>query len=112
MNNYDVNGDFMFHKQPTSANDVARMQKTRNPIIETDKNTENLVNISKQQTNILNTNAQINKENAETIRHLANQIEEMHKSANKQYKTSLIVSILAGTFAFGSFLLALIQCFR
>ena len=112
MNDYDVYGDFMFYKQPTSANDVARMQKTRNPIIQTDKNTESLVNISKQQTNILNTNAQINKENAETIKHLANQIEEMQKSADKQYRTSLLVSILAGIFAFGSFILALIQCFR
>lgn len=112
MNDYDIYGNFINTGQISSARQLATRQKERNPIIETDKNTENLVNISKQQTNILNTNAQINKENSETIRHLANQIEEMHKSANEQYKTSLIVSILAGTFAFGSFLLALIQCFR
>lgn len=112
MNDYDVYGDFMFYKQPTSANDVARMQKTRNPIIQTDKNTESLVNISKQQTNILNTNAQINKENSETIKHLVNQIETMQISADKQYSISLKVSICAAVCAFGSLILGLIQIFK
>ena len=112
MNDYDVYGNFINTGQISSARQLATRQKARNPIIETDKNTENLVNISKQQTNILNANAQITKENAKTIKYLANQIEEMQKTADKQYRTSLLVSILAGIFAFGSFILALIQCFR
>ena len=47
--------------------------------------------------------------NAEAISNLANQTKLNQEATNKQFKTSLFVSIAVGLFAVGSFILALIQ---
>lgn len=110
MNNY--NPAFLYPKQPTSAHEVAEMAKQRNPIIETDKNMEKCLVESKQQTQVLNKTQNIIKENAKTIEELTQQVKTIQESSNKQYKTTLTVSIVTGLFAAGSFILALIQIFK
>jgi len=110
--NYNYNSAFLYPKQPTSAHEVAEMAKQRNPIIETDKNMEKCLVESKQQTQVLNKTQNIIKENAKTIEELTQQVKTIQESSNKQYKTTLKVSIVTGLFAAGSFILALIQIFK
>lgn len=110
--NYNYNSAFLYPKQPTSAHEVAEMAKQRNPIIETDKNMEKCLVESKQQTQVLNKTQCIIEENAKTIEKLTQQVKTIQESSNKQYKTALIVSIVTGLFAAGSFILALIQIFK
>lgn len=110
--NYNYNPAFLYPKQPTSAHEVAEMAKQRNPIIETDKNMEKCLVESKQQTQVLNKAQYIIEENAKTIEELTRQVKTIQDSSNKQYKTTLIVSIVTGLFAAGSFILALIQVFK
>lgn len=110
--NYNYNSAFLYSKQPTSAHEVAEMAKQRNPIIETDKNMEKCLVESKQQTQVLNKTQNIIIENAKTIEELTQQVKIIQESSNKQYKTTLIVSIVTGLFAAGSFILALIQIFK
>ncbi len=110
--NYNYNSAFLYPKQPTSAHEVAEMAKQRNPIIETDKNMEKCLIESKQQTQVLNKTQNIIEQNAQTIEELTQQVKTIQESSNKQYKTTLIVSIVTGLFAAGSFILALIQIFK
>ena len=106
--NYNYNSAFLYPKQPTSAHEVAEMAKQRNPIIETDKNMEKCLVESKQQTQVLNKTQYIIEENTKTIEELTQQVKTIQDSSNKQYKTTLIVSIVTGLFAASSFILALI----
>lgn len=110
--NYNYNSAFLYPKQPTSAHEVAEMAKQRNPIIETDKNMEKCLVESKQQTQVLNKTQYIIEENTKTIEELTQQVKTIQDSSNKQYKTTLIVSIVTGLFAASSFILALIQVFK
>lgn len=110
--NYNYNSTFLYPKQPTSAHEVAEMAKQRNPIIETDKNIEKCLIENKHQTQTLNDTQKIINENAEIIKQLSLQIKSMEESSSKQYRTGLIVSIITGVFAAGSFILALIQIFK
>lgn len=110
--NYNYNSAFLYPKQPTSAHEVAEMAKQRNPIIETDKNMEKCLVESKQQTQVLNKTQYIIEENAKTIEELTKQVKTIQDSSSTQYKTTLIVSIVTGLFAAGSFILALIQVFK
>lgn len=109
---YNYNLAFLQSKQPTSAREVAQMAKQRNPIIEANKNMEKCLVESKQQTQVLNNTKDIIKENAKTIEELTQQVTTIQKSSNKQHKTTLIVSIVTGLFAAGSFILSLIQVFK
>ena len=84
MNNYNIYGNFMNNSQISSARQMVMRQNTRNPIIETDKNIEILVN----------------------------HIKEIQICTNKQFKISLMVAISAVILAFGSFVLSLIQFFK
>ena len=88
------------------------MNKQRNPIIETDKNIERCLVENQYQTQTLNETQKILNENAEIVKQLSQQVKSMEKSSNKQYKIGLIVSIVTGLFAAGSFILALIQIFK
>lgn len=110
--NYNYNSTFLYPKQPTSAYEVAEMAKQRNPIIETDKNIERCLVENKYQTQTLNETQKILNENAEIVKQLSQQVKSMEESSNKQYKIGLIVSIVTGLFAAGSFILALIQIFK
>lgn len=110
--NYNYNPAFLYSKQPTSAREIAEIEKQRNPIIETDKNMEKCLVESKQQTQVLNKTQYIIEENAKTIEELTQQVKTIQDSSNKQYKTTLIVSIVTGIFAAGSFILALVQVFK
>lgn len=109
---YNYNSLFLYPKQPTSAYEVAEMAKQRNPVIETDKNLEKCLNENKYQTRVLNQTQEIINENAEIIKQLSSQVKTIQEASNKQYKTTLIVSIVTGLFAAGSFILALIQIFK
>ena len=111
MNN-NYNPTFLYPKQPTSAHEVAEMSKQRNPIIETDKNMEKCFVESKEQTQILNKTQYIVERNAKTIEELTQQVKIIQESSNKQYKTTLIVSIVTGIFGAGSFILELIKNFK
>lgn len=111
MNN-NYNPAFLYPKQPTSAHEVAEMAKQRNPIIETDKNMEKCLVESKQQTQVLNKTQYIIEENAKTIEELTQQVKTIQDSSNKQYNTTLFVSIVTGIFAASSFILALIEFFK
>lgn len=88
------------------------MEKQRNPIIETDKNIERCLVENQYQTQTLNETQKILNENSEIVKQLSQQVKSMEKSSNKQYKIGLIVSIVTGLFAAGSFILALIQIFK
>lgn len=110
--NKNYNPAFLYPKQPASAYEVAEIAKQRDPIIETDKNMEKCLVESKQQTKVLNKTQYIIEENAKTIEELTQQVKTIQDSSNKQYKTTLIVSIITGIFAAGSFILALIQVFK
>lgn len=110
--NYNYNSAFLYSKQPTSAHEVAEMVRQRNPIIETDKNIERCLVENKFQTQTLNETQKILNENAEIVKQLSQQVKSMEESSNKQYKIGLIVSIVTGLFAAGSFILALIQIFK
>ncbi|MCM1010040.1 MAG: hypothetical protein NC390_04055 [Fusobacterium sp.] len=109
--NYNYNQAFLYPKQPTSAREVREMAKQRNPIIETDKNIEKCLVEGKYQTQLLNDTQKIINENAEIVKQLSLQIKSIEDSSNKQYKTALIISIITGLFAAGSFVLALIQVY-
>ena len=67
---------------------------------------------SKQQTQVLNKTQYIIEENAKTIEELTQQVKTIQDSSNKQYKTTLFVSIVTGIFAASSFILALIEFFK
>ncbi len=110
MNNYNEN--FLYPKQPTSAHEVYVMSKQRNPIIETDKNIEKLFNVNNKQTQLLSNVIDITNKNAIAINNLAKQMQSSQEITDKQFKISLIVSIVTGLFAAGSFILTLIQCFK
>lgn len=110
--NYNYNSAFLYPKQPTSAYEVAKMAKQRNPIIETDKNIEKCLVENKHQSQILNETQTILNKNAEIVKQLSRQVKLMEESSNKQYEIGLIVSIVTGLFAAGSFILALIQIFK
>lgn len=110
--NYNYNSAFLCPKEPTSARKGAEMAKQRNPIIETDKNMEKCLVENKRQTQVLNKTQYIIEENAKTIEELTRQVKTIQDSSNKQYKTTLIVSVVTGLFAAGSFILALIQLFK
>ena len=103
------NNAFLYPRQPTSAKDVYEMDKQRNPIIETDKNIEKSLSENIKQTQLLNNVLEITNRNAMAIDNLANQIYLSQETTNKQFKISLIVSIVVGLFAAGSFILALIK---
>lgn len=109
---YNYNSAFLYPKQPTSAREVAEMAKQRNPIIETDKNIEKCLVENKYQTQALNETQKIINENVAIVNQLSQQVKSMEESSNKQYKIGLIVSIVTGIFAAGSFILALIQIFK
>ena len=109
--NYNCNSAFSYLKQPTSAREVDEMAKQRNPIIETDKNIKKCLIENKYQNQVLSKTQKIINENAEIVKQLSSQVKSMEKSSNKQCKTGLIVSIVTGIFAAGSFILALIQIF-
>lgn len=96
--NYNAYGDFRFPRRSNSAQDIVRMRKIRNPYIETDRNTEHLVLMNREQTNILNQTVQIDKENFETVKILLNQIKENKVSADKQFKFSAVIALLAAPF--------------
>jgi len=106
-NNY--NDYYLYPKQPTSARDVQVMSQQRNPIIESDKNIEKSLNENIKQTQLLNNVLEITNRNAVAINNLANQMYLNQEATNKQFKISLIVSIVVGLFAAGSFVLALIK---
>lgn len=108
MNN-NYNDYYLYPKQPTSARDVQIMNQQRNPIIETDKNIEKSLNENIKQTQLLNNVIEMTNRNAGAISNLANQTKLNQEATNKQFKTSLFVSIVAGLFAAGSFILALIK---
>lgn len=108
MNN-NYNDYYLYPKQPTSARDVQIMSQQRNPIIETDKNIEKSLNENIKQTQSLNNVIEMTNRNTEAISNLANQTKLNQEATNKQFKTSLFVSIAVGLFAAGSFILALIQ---
>ena len=107
MNN-NYNDYYLYPKQPTSARDVQIMSQQRNPIIETDKNIEKSLNENIKQTQLLNHVIEMTNRNAEATSNLVIQTKLNQESANKQFKTSLFVSIVAGLFAAGSFILALL----
>ena len=109
---YNYNPIFLYPKQPTSAYEGAEMEKQRNPIIETDKNIEKCLVENKYQTQALNETHKIINENAKIVKQLSQQVKSMEESSNTQYKTGLIISIITGLFAAGSFILALIQIFK
>ena len=88
--NYNAYGDFRFPRRSNSAQDIVRMRKIRNPYIETDRNTEHLVLMNREQTNILNQTAQINKENFETVKILLNQIKENMQINNLNFLPLLL----------------------
>ena len=106
MNN-NYNDYYLYPKQPTSAHDVQIMNQQRNPIIETDRNIEKSLNENIKQTQLLNHIIDMANKNAEAISNLTNQTKLNQEAADKQFKTSLIVSIVVGLFAAGSFILAL-----
>ena len=106
MNN-NYNDYYLYPKQPTSACDVLTMNQQRNPIIETDRNIEKSLNENIKQTQLLNHIIDMANKNAEAISNLTNQTKLNQEAADKQFKTSLIVSIVGGLFAAGSFILAL-----
>ncbi len=110
--NYNYNFSFLYPKQPTSAHEIAEMEKQRNPIIETDQNIEKCRVENQYQTQTLNETQKILNENAKIAKQLSQQVKSMEESSNKQYKIGLIVSVITGLFAAGSFLLALIQIFK
>ena len=83
MNNYEIYGEYTLPRHPSSAQEFLRMLKSRNPIIETDKNIECLVY----------------------------QIQAMQIESNKQHNITLAVSICCALFAGLTFVLALIQFF-
>lgn len=110
--NYNYNPAYLYPQQPNSARAGLEMEKQRNPIIETDKNIERCLVENKYQTQTLNETQKIINENAEIVKQLSQQVKSMEESSNKQYKIGLIVSIVTGLFAAGSFILALIQIFK
>ena len=83
MNNYEIYGEHTLPRHPSSAQEFSRMLKSRNPIIEADKNIELLVrqNIAIQ------------------------------AATDKHFKISLLVSMCAALFAGLTFILSLIQIF-
>ena len=107
--NRNYNDYYLYPKQPTSARDVHVMSQQRNPIIETDRNIEKSLNENIKQTQQLNHIIDMTNKNAEAISNLTNQTKLNQEAADKQFKTSLIVSIVVGLFAAGSFILTLIQ---
>ena len=109
--NRNYNDCYLYPKQPTSARDVYVMSQQRNPIIETDRNIEKSLNENIKQTQQLNHIIDMTNKNAEAISNLTNQTKLNHEAADKQFKISLIVSIVVGLFAAGSFILTLIQLF-
>lgn len=78
---YNYNEAYLYPKHPCSARELSRMIQQRNPIIETDKNVEELIILMR----------------------------ENQKVTNKQFKIALIVSIIAALFAAGSFVIALFK---
>lgn len=105
-NNY--NDYYLYPKQPTSAHDAHVMSKQRNPIIETDKNIEKSLNENIKQTQLLNHVIEITHKNAKAINNLVYQSKLNQESADRQFKTSLMVSVIVGLFAAGSFILTLL----
>lgn len=104
---YNYNEAYLYPKHPCSAQELYRMSQQRNPIIETDKNVERHLIESKAHTAILNQTMKLAKENANSINRLIILTEENQKVADKQFKITLIVSIIAALFAAGSFIVAL-----
>lgn len=107
MNN-NYNDYYLYPKQPTSACDVLTMNQQRNPIIETDRNIEKSLNENIKQTQQLNHIIDVTSKNVEAISNLTNQTKLNQEATNKQFKTSLFVSIVVGLFAAGSFILELL----
>lgn len=109
MENY--NERFLYPRRPNSARNIYEMSKQRNPIIETDKNMAKSLNENIKQTQLLNNVLEATHKNAIEINNLANLVCSNQEANNKQFKISLIVSIIVGLFAAGSFVLALISLF-
>ncbi|MBR1425018.1 hypothetical protein IJ579_05605 [bacterium] len=104
--------NYFRQKEPTSAHEVYLMSKQRNPIVETDKNMEKSLHENIKQTSLLNETHNINKETSKIVQSLSNIISENNRTAEKQFKITLIISIITGLFAAGSFLLALLQLIK
>lgn len=104
-----MNNRYEFHKEPTNAQEAYLMSKQRNPIIETDINMEKSLKENIKQTNLLNETHNINKETSKNVENLSRMLYENNKNAEKQFKITLIISIITGLFAAGSFILTLLQ---
>ena len=107
-----MNYNYGFYKEPTNAHEAYLMSKQRNPIVETDKNMEKSLHENIKQTSLLNETHNINKETSKIVQSLSNIISENNKTAEKQFKITLIISAITCLFAAGSFILTLLQLIK
>ena len=80
-----------------------------NPQLQCAKNIEKSLRENIKQTNLLNETHNLNKETSKIVENLSRMLYENNKNSEKQFKITLVISIVTGLFAAGSFILTLLQ---